>query len=73
MINIDHCHERLLIIHDQHRSVYHIVTTKLNERIMKRGTWNGVYASVLLHLLLDHSNIKGLVEVEGGELHITAS
>ena len=27
MIN-DHCHERLLIIHDQHWSVYHIVTTK---------------------------------------------
>ena len=26
MIN-DHCHERLLIIHDQHWSVYHIVTT----------------------------------------------
>ena len=24
---IDHCHERLLIIHDQHWSVYHIVTT----------------------------------------------
>ena len=27
MIN-DHCHERLLIIHDQHWSVYHIVTTR---------------------------------------------
>ena len=29
MIN-DHCHERLLIIHDQHWSVYHIVTTTNN-------------------------------------------
>ena len=27
---IDHCHESLLIIHDQHWSVYHIVTTNID-------------------------------------------
>ena len=27
---IDHCHERLLIIYDQHWSVYHIMTTMIH-------------------------------------------
>ena len=43
MIN-DHGHERLLIIHDQHWSVYHIVNTKRRRRLKellkaKGGAW----------------------------------
>ena len=65
MINIDHCHERLLILYDQHWSVYHRISyhIMLHCALIQRCT----HAKVASPTFLSTSHVEHLKSLWKGE------